>query len=235
MPLLATALVMRRAYTQYAGTSLSEPAIWAGTTLLHDHDWSAFSRINGLEKLGKVDGYSEVVSYDPVASQFLSPSDNLIKLDTDKIWNQMEVCSTVQQTEAVIDRNQTGGRPILFYAQPMNVHQFAHNNLPSMADANWQQRPGFVNRIAYELHTADQCLGGFFAYLKHKNLYDNSIVVVTADHGDATGEFGRYSHSTSGLPRDHARPHDHSPAKAFAGQASRRRSGARHPYRHHAL
>jgi Sulfatase len=193
-------VVMRRGYTQYAGTSLSEPAIWAGTMLLHDHDLAAFSKINSLEKLGKVDGYREMVSYDPVASQFLSPSDDLVKLDTDKIWNQFEVCSTIQQTEAVLDRNAVSGRPVLFYSQPMNVHQFAHNHLPRMTDENWQRRPGFINRIAYEVHGVDQCLGGFFTYLKHRNLYDNSIIVVTADHGDATGDFGRYSHSTSIYP-----------------------------------
>ena len=37
--------------------------------------------------------------------------------------------------------------------------------------------------------------GGFFHYLQAKNLYDNSIIIVTADHGDATGELGRTSHS----------------------------------------
>jgi hypothetical protein len=192
-------VVMRHAYTQYAGTSLSEPAIWAGTMLLHDHDLNAFSKINSLEKLGKVDGYREVVSYDPVVSQFVSASDRLVKLDTDKIWNQFEVCSTIEQTETLLDHNATG-QPILLYTQPMNVHQFAHNSLPRMTSENWQPRPGLVNRIAYEVHGVDRCLGGFFAYLKQHNLYDNSIIVVTADHGDATGDFGRYSHSTTVYP-----------------------------------
>ena len=31
-------------------------------------------------------------------------------------------------------------------------------------------------------------------------MYDNSIIIVTSDHGDATGEFGRSSHSTSIWP-----------------------------------
>jgi arylsulfatase A-like enzyme len=31
-------------------------------------------------------------------------------------------------------------------------------------------------------------------------MYDNSIIIVTSDHGDATGEFGRNSHSTSIWP-----------------------------------
>ncbi len=191
-------VVVRNAYTQYAGTSLSEPAIWAGMMLLHDHDLSAFSRINSLEKLAHVDSYREIVSYDTVVRQFLTPSKNLVKLDADKLWNQCEVCSTVQQTEGALDQNPTS--PVFFYAQPMNVHQFARNDLPRMTGANWQPRGGFVNRIAYEVHGVDQCLGGFFEYLKRRNLYDKSIIVVTADHGDATGAFGRYSHSVSIYP-----------------------------------
>jgi lipoteichoic acid synthase len=38
-------------------------------------------------------------------------------------------------------------------------------------------------------------MGGFVAWLKARGLYDSSIIVVTSDHGDATGEFGRSSHS----------------------------------------
>jgi len=91
-------------------------------------------------------------------------------------------------------------RPVLFYTQAMNVHQFAVNNLPGMNSENWRIRPGFNNRIAYELHQVDDCLAGFFAYLKARGLYDNSIIVVTSDHGDATGELGRFSHSTSIYP-----------------------------------
>jgi len=46
----------------------------------------------------------------------------------------------------------------------------------------------------------DKCLGEFFNYLKQRGMYNNSIIIVTSDHGDATGEFGRSSHSTSIWP-----------------------------------
>jgi hypothetical protein len=193
-------VVIHNAYTQYAGTSLSEPAIWAGTMLLHDHDLGTFPKVDALEKLAHVDGYQMVVSYDAFLRQMLSPSDDLIALDADKLWNQVEVCSTIQQTEQVLDRNPNRLRPVFFYSQPMNVHQFAHNDLPRMTATNWHARPGFVNRIAYEVHQVDACMGGFFAYLKQRNLYDNSIIIVASDHGDATGEYGRYSHSLSIYP-----------------------------------
>ena len=103
---------VRNVYTQYAGTTLSEPAIWSGTALLHAHYMQPFSRVNGLEKLARVDGYQMMVSYDTVLSQILSPDDELIKLDTDKpLWNRIEVCSTIQQTESALETRIDKNRP----------------------------------------------------------------------------------------------------------------------------
>ena len=187
---------IQNTYTQYAGTSLSEPAIWAGSMILHSHYQQPFHKIDGLEKLVEGDNYQMIVSWDVILRQILSPPSDIIKLDTDKpLWNNMEACSTVQQLETTLDHRKDTSRPVFFYAQPENVHQFGKNNLPKRTSENWRFREGFNNRIAYELNQVDGCLGGFFHYLQAKNLYDNSIIIVTADHGDATGELGRTSHS----------------------------------------
>jgi Sulfatase len=192
---------LRNVFTQYAGTSLSEPAIWSGVMLLHSHYMQPFSRVNGLEKLANADGYQMIVSYDDILKQILSPSDNLIKLDGDKqLWNQFEACSTLSQLEKTLDARTDPSRPVLFYAQPMNVHQFARNDMAKAKDQDWHARPGFHDRVAHEVHQVDGCLGSFFSYLKARDLYDDSIIVVASDHGDATGEFGRYSHSLSIFP-----------------------------------
>src|SRR5579863_1988972 len=189
-------VVMRNVWTPYAGTSLSEPAIWAGAMQLHAHFLQPFERVNSLEKLVKTDGYQMVVSYDEILREILSPSDDLIKLDTDKkLWNQLEFCSTVQQAENALDHRADPARPIFFYTQPKNVHQFARNNLPQAKAANWPVHPGFNYRVSFELHQVDECMGGFIGWLKARGLYDNSIIIVTSDHGDATGEFGLNSHS----------------------------------------
>jgi hypothetical protein len=189
-------VVVRNAWTPYAGTSLSEPAIWAGALLLHAHFMQPFERVNSLEKLAKTDGYQMIVSYDEVLREILSPSDDLIKLDTDKkLWNQLEVCSTVQQAESAIDHRSDMATPIFFYAQPKNVHQFARNNMPQAKEAHWPAQQGFNYRISFELHQVDDCMGGFIGWLKARGLYDDSIIIVTSDHGDATGELGRNSHS----------------------------------------
>ncbi len=189
-------VVVRNVWTPYAGTSLSEPAIWAGSLLLHAHFMQPFERVDSLEKLMKTDGYRMVVSDDEILHEILLPSDDLIKLDTDKkLWNQLEICSTVQQAENAFDQRSDPARPIFFYTQPKNVHQFARNDLPSAKSANWPAQPGFNYRISFELHQVDGCLGGFVSWLKERKLYDNSIIIVTSDHGDATGELGRNSHS----------------------------------------
>jgi hypothetical protein len=190
-------IVVRNVYTQYAGTSLSEPAIWSGSLLLHAHYQQPFHKLNSLEKLAEGDGYQIIVSWDEIVRQILASPPDLIKLDTDKpLWNNLEACSTIQQLESVLDNRADRTRPIFFYAQPKNVHQFARNDLPKRTSENWRLRQGFNNRIAYEVNQVDSCMGGFFHYLHAANLYDNSIVIFTADHGDATGEFGRLAHST---------------------------------------
>ena len=189
-------VVIRTVWTPFAGTSLSEPAIWAGALLLHAHFMQPFERLNSLEKLAKTDGYKMFVSDDEILREILSPSDDLIKLDTDKkLWNQLEVCSTIQQAESAIEHPSGSARPVLFYTQPKNVHQFARNDLPQAKAANWPAHPGFNYRVSFEVHQVDECVGGFISWLKARGIYDSSIIVVTSDHGDATGEFGRNSHS----------------------------------------
>jgi len=190
-------IVFHHAYSQYAGTSLSEPAIWSGAMLLHAHYVQPFSRLNSLDRMLHVDNYRILVSYDDVLREILPGNDGLVKLDTDKkLWNQFEIGSTLEQARAVLDRPRDPAQPVFLFAQPKNVHQFARNDVPSPTSQHWVSPPGLNNRITYEVHWVDSRLGEFFTYLKQHDMYDNSIIIVTSDHGDATGEFGRLSHST---------------------------------------
>jgi len=194
-------IVMHNVYTQYAGTSLSEPAIWSGAMMLHAHYLQPFSRLNSLDTMMHTDGYRMVVSVDEVLSAILPENDDLVRLDNGtKLWNALELGSTVRQAKNVLDAPENSARPIFFYTQPKNVHQFARNDVPSPTSQHWQAPEGMSIRISYEVHWVDNCLGEFFTYLKQRGMYDNSIIIVTSDHGDATGEFGRMSHSTSIWP-----------------------------------
>ncbi len=194
-------IVLHNAYTQYAGTSLSEPALWAGAMMLHAHYLQPFSKVNGLEQMLRTDNYQMVVSMDEVVKEILSPDDHLVKLDMDKtLWNHLEIGDTLRQAKVALDSQINSQQPIFFYDQPKNVHQFARNDVPSPTSQHWQAPDGMSIRISYEVHWVDARLGEFFSYLKQRGMYDNSIIIVTSDHGDATGEFGRMSHSTSIWP-----------------------------------
>jgi len=190
-------IVLHHTYSQYAGTSLSEPAIWSGAMMLHAHYAQPFSRLNSLDRLLHTDGYRMIVSADEILSVILPSDDDIVRLDTDKkLWNQLEIGSTLKQAETLLDSRTDLSQPVFVYAQPKNVHQFARNDVPSPTSQHWPDRPGLNTRITYEVHWVDSRLGEFFAYLKQHGLYDDSIIIVTSDHGDATGEFGRSSHST---------------------------------------
>jgi hypothetical protein len=194
-------IVFHHAFTQYAGTSLSEPAIWSGAMMLHAHYLQPFARLNSLDRMIHIDNYHTVVSMDEILSLILPPDDVDVKLDLDKkLWNQLELGDTLRQAESALDSQPVSARPVFFYAQPKNVHQFARNKVPSPTSQHWQSPAGLNGRITYEVHWVDSCLGEFFRYLKQRGMYDNSIIIVTSDHGDATGEFGRSSHSTSIWP-----------------------------------
>ncbi len=194
-------IVVHNTYSQYAGTSLSEPAIWSGALMLHAHYVQPFSRLNSLDRMLHTDGYRVIVSWDEVLSAILPSDDDIVKLDTDKpLWNQLEIGSTLKQAEAVLDSRTDLSQPVFVYAQPKNVHQFARNDVPSPSSRHWPDRPGLNTRITYEVHWVDARLGEFFTYLKQHGMYDDSIIIVTSDHGDATGELGRNSHSTSIWP-----------------------------------
>jgi len=194
-------IVLHDVYTQYAGTSLSEPAIWSGATMLHAHYLQPFSRLNSLDTMLHTDGYRMVVSIDEVLSAILPADDDLVRLDNGKkLWNELELGATLRQAKNVLDAPESSARPVFFYTQPKNVHQFARNDVPSPTSQHWQAPDGMSIRVSYEVHWVDKCLGEFFNYLKQRGMYNNSIIIVTSDHGDATGEFGRSSHSTSIWP-----------------------------------
>ena len=188
-------VVFHNAHTQYSGTTLSEPAIWSGSMLLHSHYVQPFANVNNLEKLVNTDGYKMIISYDTVLSQVLAPTDKMIRLDQDKsIWKKFELCSTVQELAGELDHRADKTQPVFFYTQPMNVHQLAQSGRPTSSFSGWH-KPGFQSRISMEVNEVDACMGNFVSYLKQKNMYDNSIIIVASDHGDATGELGRRSHA----------------------------------------
>jgi arylsulfatase A-like enzyme len=58
----------------------------------------------------------------------------------------------------------------------------------------------FYAPYASRLHRIDGCFGQFIQGLKTRGIYDNSFIVLTADHGDSLGEQGRWGHAYTIFP-----------------------------------
>jgi arylsulfatase A-like enzyme len=166
---------------------------------LHTHYPQPFDKINSLLKLARVDGYQVMVSRDTVLGDLLPDTSEITNIEQgENLWMHQEMCQSVDALNEALDRRRADGRPILFFSQPMNIHQFAINNQPRL-NSNWST-PGFNNRVSHEVNQVDGCFGKFVMSLKERKMYDNSIIIVTSDHGDALGEFGRSSHSLTIYP-----------------------------------
>jgi arylsulfatase A-like enzyme len=185
-------LVFHNAFTRYAGTTLSEPAIWAGAMLLHTHFVQPFSRVNNLEKLAVADGYEQFVTVDTTLRSLLDNRTDLVPLDdhADK-WTDMDLCSTVDDAEQKISRRTDPTRPIFMFTQPQNVHLLTVHKRHAGLILNTREQ--LERAYTQDLRRMDGCFGRFVRFLKSKGRYDNSIIVLTADHG----EFGHGAHTTS--------------------------------------
>ena len=188
-------VVMRNAFTRYAGTTLSEPSIWTGSMLLHKHFVQPFHPLNNLEKMLDVDGYRRFVTVDTTLRVLLRPSQNTVPLDENlKTWTDTDLCTTVQDFESKLEVQRNRTQPVFLYTQSQNIHIISISN--HAARIHPQRSYGDFNAlIATELQRFDGCFGGFVRYLKARGLYDDSVIVVTADHGEALNESGHRRHA----------------------------------------
>ena len=219
-------LVMHRAFTQYAGTALSQPAIWAGGLIQRAMYVKPFAAVDNLERLTVAAGYRRYVSVDPPLSAILEDWSGLTRLDAqldhperlDQMY-KFDLCGTVPDLIAHLDRDGTD-RPIFMYSQPQNLHirvlagdAKPHDERVMVAGAS------FFKPAVEALTRVDGCFGTFIDALKARRLYDDSIVVLTADHGDSYGEAGRWAHAFYMAPETLRIPLIlHVPPKYLAGR-----------------
>ena len=210
-----SSVVMENAFTRYAGTALSEPAIWVGAMQLHKQYIEPFSPMNNLQKLLETEGYRSYISLDPILQRVVANSSSITKLDSGlqvmsdydyaiakggadsnternssksrKSWSTLDFVATLRELESELDARPNKHDPVFGYTQPQNVHTLTLE----------QSKSGKSRReiSADEVQRMDGAFGQFIEFLKSRGMYDSSIVVVTSDHGDSYGEFGRFGHA----------------------------------------
>jgi arylsulfatase A-like enzyme len=103
----------------------------------------------------------------------------------------------VRELEAALAESAGDPRPVFSYTLPQNVHIAVASKRHVPEDRSY---PGFVAPIAESVRQVDECFGTFLAFLRQSGQYDNSIVILTSDHGDSLGEEGRWGHAYFMVP-----------------------------------
>jgi hypothetical protein len=189
---------MRNAFTRYGGTGLSEPSIWSGSMLVHKQYVTPFHPMNSLEKLLDTLGYRKFISVDTILHAILQPGANTVELDRGIQNMNYDFGNSLKDLAAKLDQKKDS-RPVFAYTQPQNLHISVINRASRSVPAG-ESYPGFDAPYASRMKRVDQAFGEFIAFLKSRGLYENSIVILTADHGDSLGEDGRWGHAYSLYP-----------------------------------
>lgn len=191
-------VVMENAFTHYGGTGLSEPSIWVGGMLPHKQYITPFEPMNTLKKLIDAEGYDDYVSKDTILQTVLGPSPEIHELDASIGTMSYDFCRTLDEVTRTMPSR--AGRPMFVYTQPQNLHVSVIDRegryVPPGVSFPRGFNPPYASRVAH----IDRCFGQFIGALKRAGMYDNSVIIVTSDHGDSLGERGRWGHAYTIFP-----------------------------------
>ena len=190
--LAADSFVFQRAFTRYSGTGMSVPSIWAGGMIIHVVQQSAFARRNTLMKLVDANDYAQMMTVDNIVEDFIARDAKLQRLGRGWVRLNSMPARTLAELERSLETRGPHESPVFFYALPQNAH-IATSALRKMPAG--EKYPGFFDKVAAGVHEVDACVGHFVSYLKRAHLYDDSVIILTSDHGDSLGEEGRWGHA----------------------------------------
>lgn len=71
------------------------------------------------------------------------------------------------------------------------------NELAMIAGQPYLGSQTLLNSYQAEMQYVDFVLGKMLSYFREKGIYDNSLIILTSDHGEHLGENGHYSHQLS--------------------------------------
>ena len=192
-------IVLESAFTRYGATGLSEPSIWVGGKMIHKQYVEPFYPMNALQKLLETDEYHSYVSMDTILSTVVKPSDSITELDKGVLNKDYDLCHSLRDLTDKLHARKDRSQPVFAYTQPQNLHvaQITRQGSESVGGRGYA---GFHAPYASRLERIDRCFGEFVATLKKDGLWDDSIVILTADHGESLGEDGRWGHAYTMYP-----------------------------------
>ena len=191
-------LTFTRAFTRYSGTGLSEPAFWSGSLLPHKEYVTPFAPMNALEKLLVAQEYRQLISVDAILRQLLTPSSRIVELDRGVQNRHYQLCRTLAEVQQALPEATRSGQPAFVFTQSQDIHLA---NVAIDAGARFGRgEDAFYEPYATRIQRVDACFGKFIRYLKDAGLYDNSVVIITSDHGDSLGDEGRWGHAYTVFP-----------------------------------
>lgn len=194
--LASESYAFQNAFSRYGGTLLAVPSIWSGGLVIHRTSMPTFTQSDALEKLLDGDRYQWFMGLDSVMAPLIGPRSDLVELDRGRRIMEVDLCQTFEELALKLDRRDSS-RPAFAFSLPQNLHISKRQHAPVPPGERY---PGFFEPYAAEVHRIDGCVGRFVSYLKRAGLYDDSIIVLTTDHGDSLGEDGNWGHSLTLSP-----------------------------------
>lgn len=195
----AESTVLRRAFTRYGATGLSEPSIWVGGPMLHKQYIQPFYPMNSLQKLLRAEGYRMLVSMDSIMEVVLQPGPELQSLEPGVSTQDLRLAASLERLSAALAARRGDARPLFAYTQAQDIHISVINR-----EGQGVVEPGdygaFYAPYASRIQRLDRAFGAFIAELKRQGRYERSLIVFTADHGDSLGEEGRWGHAYTLFP-----------------------------------
>ncbi len=195
----ADSTVFEHAFTRYGATGLSVPSMWVGGMLLHKQYVTPFAPMNALHALLSQQGYARLMSMDNIVEVIMPRDASLTELDERRGVGDFRLCSSLDDLRGHLDAIAASRTPTFVWSLPQDVH-VAVLNREGNAAIDSQNYDGFFAPYASRVRKLDQCFGAFIADLKARQLYDNSVIVLTSDHGDSLGEEGRWGHAYTLYP-----------------------------------
>ena len=193
--LAGDSLVFGNAFTQYGATGLSIPSLWVGGPILHKQYVTPFPPMNSLAKLLAHERYTQWIGMDNIMDVILPASDRRERLDSNLAVKDFRMCQTLAEVRSRLADGMPA-EPVFVYSLPQDVHVSVVTR-EGAKPVDERKYDGFYAPVASRVARLDACLGAFVDDLKARGLYEQSIIVITSDHGDSLGEEGRMGHAYS--------------------------------------